>query len=152
MLHYPRHKFLGQAQASLKAKRAHLAAAHERETHPISKVTRHQSEATPSQRIRRVHEDPRAHQSYQTASRQAMTHIHNMGANLAVSRPRIGPFGHLFWSTDLHGRPTKGRHLWSSPFHVSTPHSMPRSVPGGRGPIPGLKRSWQPPYIYERRG
>jgi hypothetical protein len=65
-----------------------------------SKVTRHRSEATPSRRIRRVHEDPRAHQSYQTALRQAMTHIHDIGAHLEVSRPRIGPFGHLFWSAD----------------------------------------------------
>ena len=118
---------------------------------PTSKMTHHQSVATPSRRIRHVHEDLRAHQSYQTASRQAMTNIHNMGAHLTVSRPRIGLFGHLFWSTDLHGRPTKGRHLWSSPFHVSTPHSMARSVPGRRGPISGLKRSWHPP-IYMRGG
>ena len=120
---------------------------------PTSKVTRHQSVATPSRRIRRIHKDPWAHHSYQTTLRQAMTHIHDMGAHLAVSRPRIGLFGHLFWSTDLHGRPTKGRHLWSSPFHVSTPHSMPRSVPKGRGTISGLKRSWHPPiYIYLRGG
>ena len=116
-----------------------------------SKATCHQSEAAPSRRIRRVHEDPRAHQSYQTASRQVMTHIHDMGAHLAVSRPRIGPFGHLFWSTDLHGRPTIGRCLWTSPFHMSTPHSMHRSVPGGRGPILGLKRPWHS-SIYERGG
>ena len=76
---------------------------------PTSKLTHHQSVATPSRQIKRVHEDPRAHQSYQTASRQAKTHIHNMGAHLAVSRPRIGPFGHLLWSTDLQGRPTIGR-------------------------------------------
>ena len=118
---------------------------------PTSKATRHQSDATPSRRIRCVHDDPRAHQSYQTASRQSMIHIHNMRPHLAVSRPRIGPFGHLFWSTDLHGRPTIGQRLWTSPFHVSTPHSMHRSVPGGRGPISGLKRPWQSP-IYMSGG
>ena len=116
---------------------------------PTSKATRHQSDATPSRRIRCVHDDPRAHQSYQTASRQAKTHIHNMGAHLEVSRPRIGPFGHLFWSTDLHGRLTICRRLWTSPFHMSTPHSMHRSILGGRGPISGLKRPWHPP-IYIR--
>ena len=83
--YYPRYKFLGQAQARPKAKRAHLAAAHERETQPVSKATRHRSEATPYQRIRRVHEDPRAHQSYQTDLRQALTHIHDMGAHLAAT-------------------------------------------------------------------
>ena len=83
--YYPRHKLLGQAQASPKAKRAHLAAAHERETQPISKATRHRSVATPSRQIRRVHEDPRAHQSYQTDLRQALTHIHDMGAHLAAT-------------------------------------------------------------------
>ena len=119
---------------------------------PTSKTTCHQSEATPSRRMRRVHEDPRAHQSYQTASRQAKTHIHDMGAHLPVSRPRIGMFGHLFWSTDRHGRPTIGWHLWTSPFHVSTPHSMHRSVPGGRGPISGLKRPWHPPIYMSGEG
>ena len=67
------HKFLGQAQARPKAKRAHLAAAHERKTQPISKETHHRSEATPSRRIRRVHDDLRAHQSYQT-DLAVMTH------------------------------------------------------------------------------
>ena len=118
---------------------------------PTSKVTCHQSVATPSRRIKHVHADLRAHQSYQTASRQAMTHLYNMGGHLAVCRPRIGPFGHLFWSTDLHGRLTIGRRLWTSPFHVSTRHSMHRSVPGGRGPISGLKRPWHSP-IYMRGG
>jgi len=93
--------------------------------------TRHQSKVKPSRQIRRIHEDPRAHQSYQTAFRQAMTHIHNMGDHLAVSRPRIGPTGHPFFV----GRPT-----WSADhrsvrlgliFHVSHAHSMLKSVPGG---------------------
>jgi len=76
---------MGQAQASPKAKRAHLAAAHERETQPISKVTRHRSEATPSRRIKRVHEDLRAYQSYQTTSRQALAHVYLMGIHLAAT-------------------------------------------------------------------
>ena len=119
---------------------------------PKSKVTRHQSEVKPSRRIRSIHEDLRAHQSYQTNSRQAMTHIHGMGPHLAVSKPRIGLFSHLFWSTDLHGRLTICRRLWTSPFHMSTPHSMHRSILGGRGPISGLKRPWHPLYIYMRGG
>jgi len=119
---------------------------------PKSKVTRHWSEATPSRWIRRVHEDPRAHHSYQTALRQAMTHIHDMGPHLAVSKPRIGLFGHLFWSTDQHGRPTIGQFVLGAIFHMSTPHSVPRSVPGGMGPIPRLKRPWHPLYIWEEGG
>ena len=118
---------------------------------PTSKVTRHQSVATPSQRIRHVHEDPRAHQSIQTTLRGAHTPGYDMGAHLAASIPSLKRFGHLFRSADQLGRLTKGRHLWSSPFHVSTPHLMPRSVPGGRGPISGLKRPWHRP-IYMRGG
>ena len=56
----------------------------ERIMQSISKVTRHGSEATISRQIRRVHEDLRAHQSYQTDFRQALTHIHDMGAHLAA--------------------------------------------------------------------
>ena len=67
---------------------------------PTTKVTHHQSVATPSQQIRRIHEDPRAHQSYQTTSRQAMTHIHNMGAHQAAYQTKMGPFGHTFRSAD----------------------------------------------------
>ena len=118
---------------------------------PTSKTTCHQSEATPSRRIRRVHKDPRAHQSIQTALRGAHTPGSDMGAHLAAFRPSLRRFGHLFWSTDLHGRPTIGQRLWTSPFHVSTPHSMHRLVPGGRGPISRLKRPWHPP-IYMRGG
>ena len=92
---------MGQAQASPKAKRAHLAAAHERETQSISKETRQQSEATTSRQIRRIHMDLRAHQSYQTDSRQAMTHIHNMRAHPAAFRPRTGPNGLSPRSADL---------------------------------------------------
>ena len=51
---------------------------------PISKVTRHRPNAKSSRRIRRVHEDLRAHQSYQTDLRQALTHIYDMGAHLAA--------------------------------------------------------------------
>jgi hypothetical protein len=118
---------------------------------PTSKVTRHQSVATSSQQIRRVHEDPRAHQSIQTTLRGAHTPGYDMGAHLAASIPSLRRFGHLFRSADQPCRPTKGRCLWSSLFHVSTPHLMPRSVPGGRGPISGLKRPWHPP-IYMRGG
>ena len=69
-------------------------------------VTRHQSVATPSRRIRHVPEDLRAHQSYQTASRQAMTHIHNMGAHLASYQTKLVLFGHFYRWADQHGRPT----------------------------------------------
>ena len=81
---------------------------------PTSKVTRHRSEVKFSRRIRRVHEDLRAHQSIQTTSRQAMTHIHNMRAHLVVSRPRFGPNGHLVWPADHDGRLTVGwaRSAW----------------------------------------
>ena len=40
----------------------------ERRMQPKSKVTCHGSEATISRQIRRVHEDLRVHQSYQTAA------------------------------------------------------------------------------------
>ena len=73
----------GQAQASPRAKKAHLAATQEKETQP-KRMTRHQSEVKPTRQIRRIHKDLRAHQSYQTDSRQAMTHIHNMRAHLAA--------------------------------------------------------------------
>ena len=126
-------------------KGAHLAAAHERETQPISKVTHHRSEATPSRRIRCVHEDPQAHQSYQTDSRQALTHIHDMGAHLAAFRSSLRRFGRLFWSADR-----RSVHLGSI-FHVSALHSMAKAVPGGMGPIRGMNRSWHPP-IYMRGG
>jgi len=56
----------------------------ERRMQPKSKVTRHQSEAKSSQRIRRIHEDLQAHQSFQTDSRQAFTHVHDMGVHLAA--------------------------------------------------------------------
>ena len=49
---------------------------------PKSKVTRHQSVATPSQRIKRIHKDLRAYQSYQTNLRQALNHIYDMGGPL----------------------------------------------------------------------
>ena len=49
---------------------------------PMSKVTRHRSEVKSSRQIRHVHEDLRAHQSYQTDVRQAHTHIYDMGAHL----------------------------------------------------------------------
>ena len=90
--YYPRHKFLGQAQASPKVKGAHLVAAHERETQPTC-MTRHRSKAIPPRPIRRVHKDLRGHQSTKTDSRQAMTHMHNMRAHLAAFRPRTGPNG-----------------------------------------------------------
>ena len=67
---------------------------------PTSKATRDQSVATPSRRIRRIHEDPRAHQSFQTTLRQAMPHIYEMGTHLVVSRSSLGPNGHIFWSAD----------------------------------------------------
>jgi hypothetical protein len=118
---------------------------------PTSKATRHQSVGTPSRRMRRVHKDPQAHQSFQTALRQAMPHIYEMKARLAVSRSSLGPNVHIFWSVDQHVRPTIGRFVLGSTFHVSTPHSMPSSVPGGRGPISRLKRPWHPP-IYTRGG
>ena len=55
---------------------------------PKRKMTRHGSEATTSQRIRCVHEDLRAHQSYQTDLRQALTHIYDMGVHLAAFQPK----------------------------------------------------------------
>ena len=61
-----------------------LMLGNEKRMQPISKVTHHRSKATPSRRIRCIHEDPRAHQSYKTNSRQALTHIHDMGAHLEV--------------------------------------------------------------------
>ena len=61
-----------------------LMLGNERRIHPKSRVTRHESEATTSRQIRRVHEDLRAHQSTKTDSRQALTHIHDMRAHLAV--------------------------------------------------------------------
>ena len=67
---------------------------------PTSKATRHQSVATPSQQIRRVHEDPRAHQSYQTNLRQALTHIYDMGVHLTAFRQEPGQ------TFPAHGRPT----------------------------------------------
>ena len=73
---------------------------------PTSKVTRHQSVATPSQWIRHVHEDPRAHQSYQTNLRQALNHIYDMGVRLTAFRPRTGPNGPSPRSADQQGRPT----------------------------------------------
>ena len=59
-----------------------LMLGNEKRMQPMSKVTHHGSEATTSRRIRRVHEDLRAHQSYQTNVRQAHTHIYDMGAHL----------------------------------------------------------------------
>ena len=122
-----------------------MEATHERKTQSISKVTRHRSEVTPSRRIRCVHEYPRAHQSYQIALGQAMTHIHDMGAHLAASRSSLRRFGRLFWSADR-----RSVHLGSI-FHVSALHSMAKAVPGGMGPIPGTKRPWHPP-IHMRGG
>ena len=124
--------------------RVHLHG-NERRMQLISKVTRHRSEATPSRRIKRVHEDPRAHQSYQIALGQAMTHIHDMGAHLAAFRSSLRRFGRLFWSADR-----RSVHLGSI-FHVSALHSMAKAVPGGMGPIRGMNRSWHPP-IYMRGG
>ena len=82
-----------------------------------SKATRHQSVATPSRRIRCIHEDQRAHQSFQTALRQAMPHIYEMGAHLAMSQSSLEPNGDLYRSADQQGQPTIGR-------FVSAPSSM----------------------------
>ena len=65
----------------------------EKRMQPMSKVTHHGSEATTSRRIRRVHEDLRAHQSTKTDSRQALTHIHDMGVHLAAFSPKTRPNG-----------------------------------------------------------
>ena len=111
---------------------------------PTSKTTCHQSVVTPSRRTICIHEDPRAHQSFQTALRQAMPHIYEMGAHLAVSQSSLGPNGHIFWSADQHGRPTIGRFVLGSTFHVSTPHSMPKAVQGGTGSILQPRRPWYP--------
>jgi len=78
----------------------------ERRRRPKSKVTRRGSEATTSRRIRCVHEDLRSHQSTQTDSRLAHTHIYDMRAHLAAFRPRFGPNGHVVWPADHHGCPT----------------------------------------------
>ena len=77
-----------------------MAATQEKETQPM-RMTHHQSEVKPSQQIRCIHEDLRAHQSYLTDSRQAMTHIHNMRAHPAAFRPRTGPNGLSPRSADL---------------------------------------------------
>ena len=122
-----------------------LMLGNEKRMQPTSMVTHHRSEATPSRRIRCVHEYPRAHQSYQIALGQAMTHIHDMGAHLAAFRSSLRRFGRLFWSADR-----RSVHLGSI-FHVSALHSMAKAVPGGMGPIRGMNRSWHPP-IYMRGG
>jgi len=83
-----------------------LMLGNERRMQPKSKVTCHGSEATTSRRIRRVHEDLRAHQSTQTDSRHALTHIYDMRAHLAAFRPRFGPNGHVVWPADHYGCPT----------------------------------------------
>ena len=83
----------------------------ERRMQPKSKVTHHRSKAKSSQQIRRIHNDLRAHQSIQTTSRQAITHIHNMRAHLAASRPRFGPNGHIVWPADHDCQPT----MWRRP-------------------------------------
>ena len=100
-----------------------LMLGNERRMQPKSKVTRRGSEATTSRRIRCVHEDLRAHQSTQTDSRQAHTHIHGMRAHLAAFRPRFGPNGHVVWPADLVGRPTMG---W-----LRLPRSLVRRLLGG---------------------
>lgn len=113
-----------------------LMLGNERRMQPMSKVTRHRSEVKPSRRIRRVHEDLRAHQSTQTTSRQAMTHIHNMRAHLAASRPRFGPNGHLVWPADhvvaAHGPHRLSNDTWRG---VVGPQwrfgSMPGRMAGG---------------------
>ena len=135
------HKFLGQAQASPKANRAHLAAAHERETQPIG-VTHHRSKAIPPRPIRRVHKDLRAHQSYQTDLRQAQTNVHDMSAHLAAFRPRTEPNGRSPWPADhvvmAHGPHRLGDDMW----HLVV------GAPWRFGFIPGVA----PSYKYEGRG
>ena len=61
-----------------------LMLGNEKRMQPMSKVTHHRSEVKSSRRIKRVHEDLRAHQSTKTDSRQAHTHIYDVGAHLAV--------------------------------------------------------------------
>ena len=98
----------GQAQASPRAKKAHLAATQEKETKPM-RMTRHQSEVKPSRRIRCIHKDLQAHQSYQTDSRQALTHIYHMGVHVAASRLKTRPNGLSPRSADLQvARPSPG--------------------------------------------
>ena len=65
----------------------------ERRMQPKRKMTRHGSEATTSIRIRHVHEELRAHKSYQTDLRQAQTYMNDIGVHLAAFRPRTGPNG-----------------------------------------------------------
>ena len=118
---------------------------------PTSKVTRHQSVATPSQRIRHVHEDPRAHQSYQTNLRQALTHIYDMRVHLTAFRPRTGPNGPSPRSADQ-----QGRLAWCwQPTGPTDSHMTRGSVwlvlHGGLAQFSG-KRLVVPPYIYEGRG
>ena len=124
---------------------------HMRETQPISKATRHQSEATPSRRNRCIHEDPRAHQSYQTDSRQVLTHIPDMGAHLAVFWPKTGANGASPRSAEQLGRPAQ----WWRPTGP-TASQMTRgevwSVPnGGLAHFSG-KRLVAPSYKYKGRG
>jgi hypothetical protein len=117
---------------------------------PISKVTHHRSEATPSQRIKHVHEDLRAHQSIQTNLKQALTHIDDMGGHLAASGPRIGPIGHSPRSADHESRPTMCRRPTSPTASQYTHGSVWLVLHGGLGRFLS-KLLVVPPYIYEGR-
>ena len=128
-----------------------LMLGNERRMQPKSKVTRQRSEAKSSRQIRRIHNDLRAHQSIQTTSRQAITHIHNMRAHLAASRPRFGPNGHIVWPADHDCQPTMWRRPTGPTAFQLTCGSVWLVLHGGLAQSPG-KWLVVPPYIYEGRG
>ena len=118
---------------------------------PINKVTCHRSETKSSRRIRHVHEDLWAHQSYQTNLRQALTHIYDIRVHLAAFRPKTGPNGPSPWSADHHGRPI----MWWWPTGPTDSHMTRASVwlvlHGGLAQFTG-KRLLVPSYKYKGRG
>ena len=88
-----------------------LIIGNERRMQPKSKVTHCWNEATTPRWIRHVNEDLRGHKSTQTDSRQAHTHIYDMGAYLAAFWPKTGPNRANPRSVDHHGRTT----MWWQP-------------------------------------
>jgi hypothetical protein len=80
-----------QAQASPRAKKAHLAATQEEEKQPM-RVTRHKSKAIFSRPIRCKHEDPWAHMEQETNLREGLS-LRSDTWDIRATQPTKGEVG-----------------------------------------------------------
>ena len=114
-----------------------MAAAHKKETQPISEVTRHRSEANSSRPIRHKHKDQRTH--------MAAMHARKLGIHFSLDEgPTCQPHSQRGgrWATGP-GRPNKEvgrRPMDPTAFHPPCGISLLAPCGGSR-----RKRPWLPP-------